>query len=99
MPSSFSFDFGHRFIRLRDWPTAFLVFTETNVFTPDPSALVVDERPDGVRISATRLAWAGLQQSAPGSFSADVRFIEGGFDCAIAATMSERVKGTALLLR
>jgi hypothetical protein len=99
VPTPFSFDFGQRFISVRDWPIAFLVFTPDNVFTPDPSSLVVEQHPDGLTVTATRFAWAGLQQQAPGSFRADFQFIEGGFNCSIEATMQERIKGTALLLR
>lgn len=99
MPASFSFEYSQRFIDVREWPVAFLVYTDENVYTPDPASFAIEKRSNGMAISANQFAWAGLQQHAPGSFRAEIRFVDGGFDCAIEATMSGRIKGTALLLR
>jgi hypothetical protein len=99
MPTSFSFNFGHRFLPVLNWSAAFLVFTEDNVFTPDPGSIAIANRPDGMTITADRFAWAGLQRLSPGAFTATIRYVEGGFDCAIHASLPGRIKGTALLLR
>ncbi len=99
MPTPFSFNFGHRFLSILNWSAAFLVFTEDNVFTPDPAGLTIENHPHGMTISAQRFAWAGLQQHAPGTFTAAITYIDSGFDCAIHATLPGRIKGTALLLR
>ncbi len=99
MPTSFSFNFGHRFLPILNWAVAFLVFTEDNVFTPHPDSLILTPHPHGLTISASRFAFAGLQQSSPGAFTAHITYIDNGFDCAIHASLSGRIKGTALLLR
>jgi hypothetical protein len=59
----------------------------------------IEQRPEGMSITAPRFAWAGLQQHAAGSFRVDIRYTEGGFDCDIQATLGERIKGTAVVLR
>jgi hypothetical protein len=99
MPETYSFDFGHRFVTIRHWPTAFLVFSEDNVYTPDPGSMRIEQSAGGMTIRADAFAWAGLQQKAPGRFEAHVRYVEGGFECSIEAVLHERIKGTALLLR
>jgi hypothetical protein len=99
MSTTFGYPFGNRVLEAAGFAVSFLVYSEDNVFTPDPGRLKVDVRPDGVVITADRFAFAGLQQQAPGSFTARIRHIEGGMDCDISATMEERIKGTTLLLQ
>ena len=99
MPALFSFEFGNRFITVRDWKVSFLVYSPDNAYTPDPSSLQIDQRPDGLTIMAKQFAWAGLQQRTSGSFRAAIRYVDGGFECDIEATLHERIKGTTILLR
>ena len=98
MLTSFNFDFGDRYIEVNDLPIAFRVYSESNVYTPHPERIQIRQVPGAIEIEADGFAWAGLQQVCAGSFCASIRFIENGFDCEIKATLSERIKGTALLI-
>jgi hypothetical protein len=99
MPTTYSFDFGHKFLPILGFSAAFLVFTEDNVFTPDPASLQIQHHPWGMTITAGRFAWAGLQQFSPGTFTAHIRYVPSGFDCDIHATLPGRIKGTTLILQ
>jgi hypothetical protein len=99
MTATFSFEFGHRFILVCDWPVAFLVYTDENVYTPDPASLSVAPRPGGLTLTAQGFAGAGLQQRAAGTFRAEIWYVDGGFECDLEAALTERIKGTTLLLR
>jgi hypothetical protein len=99
MLTTFSFEFGHRFVPVRGWAIAFLIYSEDNVYTPDPEALRVTAHPEGILIEADAFAWAGLQQRGPGLFRAECSYVEGGFDVLIKASLPERIKGTAVLVR
>jgi hypothetical protein len=99
MQAQFSFDFGHRFVDVLNWPVAFLVFSEDNVYTPDPETMQITRHPGGLSITASSFAWAGLQQRASGQFNAQIRYISEGFDCQVTASLHERIKGTAVILK
>ena len=98
MSNTFSFDFGDRFIKVKGWELAFRVFTECNVYMPDPVTLAVESVADGLLVTAPRYAWAGGQQHCDGKFTARIRYRDEGFDCQIEADLPERIKGTALYL-
>lgn len=98
MLPNFSFDFGDRYMDVNGFQVAFRVYSESNVYTPDPARIKVLRQDDGLEIEADRFSWAGLQQQCKGSFRASIQFIEGGFECAIYASLPERIKGTAILL-
>jgi hypothetical protein len=98
MLPSFNFDFGDHYTQVHGFSIAFRVYSESNVYTPDPTRITVHHRADGIDITSDVFAWAGLQQKCAGSFHADLRLIENGFDCEIKASLSERIKGTVLLI-
>ena len=98
MPLPFCFDFGDRYIETGDWSLAFRVYTEQNVYTPDPHAVTVKTDGDAVTISADGFAWGGLQQRLGGRFAAHLRLDHRAVEVDLEADIDERIKGTAVLV-
>ncbi|MBN1671498.1 MAG: hypothetical protein JXR37_10720 [Kiritimatiellae bacterium] len=95
----FNFEFGERYVAIGPWQIAFRVYSEFNVYTPAPDALEQKRDAGKTVITADRFAWAGLQQSMPGSFRAEI--VEKGdeFELAVEAELPERIKGTTVYVR
>lgn len=98
MPATYSFNFGDRRLDYGPWTVSFRVFTENNVYTPDPAGMQVVRRDGGLTSTAHRMAWAGGQQHVPARFEAVITPVADGFDCRIDADMHERIKGTCVYL-
>ena len=94
-----SFDFNERWFDVEPWPMAFRVFTEVNVYTPDPARSQVRQTPEGWVIEADRYAWAGGQQTREGRFAARLHRLEHGIGWTIEAAMPERIKTLTALVR
>jgi len=98
MIDTYSFDFADRIFDILKWRIAFRIFSEDNVYTPDSQAVRIEKTDAGLTITADRFAWAGGQMQCPGRFEARIRYIDGGFDCDINASLHERIKGTTLYM-
>ena len=64
----FCFEFGDRYFEFGPWQMAFRVYTESNVYTPDPAAIAVTTQGRQTILRADSFAWAGLQKRTPGQF-------------------------------
>jgi len=95
----FNFEFGDKYSEIGPWQIAFRVYSECNAYTPAPDALERKRAAGKTVITADRFAWAGLQQSMPGSFRAEI--VEDGdqFELSIEAELPERIKGTTAYIR
>jgi hypothetical protein len=94
-----SYDSGEAWFDVGPWRLAFRVFTEENLYTPDPKRCRVCESPEGWDITADRFAWAGGQQSRDGEFVANVRRVQDGISWVVAAAMPARIKTLSALVR
>lgn len=74
------YDFNDTIIRLDGLQFSIRMFTEKNVYSPDPDALYIEENNNFVRLKATGLSWAGNQQKADGEINLKItREIDGRF--------------------
>lgn len=60
------YDFKDTIITMDDLQFSVRLFTEVNVYSPDPDSLQIEEGQNFVKLKATRLSWAGNQQKADG---------------------------------
>ena len=97
--SVFSYDFSERWFGLGPWHLAFRVYTEENVYTPDPNACDLRELPDGWLIESPRYAWAGGQQTTDGLFRARIERVEQGIAWTVDAALHARIKAVSSLVR
>ncbi len=97
----FSFDFGDPVIEFDDYRFAFRVFTPSNAYGLDPSALTIERTPTGLRLQADSLTWAGGQERCEGTFEAFItRTGDSGdaIEWEARATHPEAVKSIATLM-
>lgn len=70
--NTLGFDFKDTWLPLRNLSFALRLGTQENLYAPDPAFMVVREDADSIRMEASRLIWAGGQQTAPGGMSLQV---------------------------
>ncbi len=58
----FCFEFGDRYIDAGHYQIAFRIYTEFNVYTPDPDSIKISRDGDRITVTSDRFAWAGLQR-------------------------------------
>jgi hypothetical protein len=95
----FSFDFpapsvafgGHRF--------GFLVFTDENTYGLDRSSMTAESSGDEMRLTCTRLVWAGGQEKAPGRLTATFRRAGGTVEWDAVVEMERPVKTVTAIIR
>jgi len=97
----FSFDFGDPVFRVGDLDLSLQIITFENVYGLDPSRTHVTTTPDGWRIVADGLTWAGGQEHSPGGASITVgRLGDGsGADVVVEAHHTSTIRCTKLLVR
>ena len=69
----FSFDFPEPSVAFGDLRFGFLVFTEENAYGLDRGAMSAEGDGDEMRLTCTRFAWAGGQETTPGHLTATFR--------------------------
>lgn len=72
------FDFNDRLIQLGKLRFSVRLFTEKNVYAPDPDFLQIEENEKSASLRATGLSWAGHQQKAVGEIILKVKLENDG---------------------
>ncbi len=95
-----SFDTRDPIIELDGWKLSFQVITLENVYGLAPEHVTVTETPDGWRLTATMLSWAGGQQRAPGSLTVSVQRDEHGYlRLRASATSEQKITTLKIIVR
>lgn len=71
------YDFHDTIIQIKNLQFSVRLFTEKNVYAPDPEQVVIEEGETCTSLIANRLAWAGNQQKAEGAIELKIDFKEG----------------------
>lgn len=95
----FNFDFGDRYVDIGPWALAFRVYSESNVYAPDPEVMRITKDGDRTIVAADGYAWAGLQKRTGGAFRAEILHEGDELWWSIRASLPERIKGTATYVR
>ena len=96
----FNYNFGDRYIPVQNIELCFRIYTDENVYTPDPEHLTVTKTDQGLLVTSNYYASAGLQCIRDGRFEARIVFAENDeIQCQINAQLDARIKGTAMRVR
>jgi len=95
----FSFDFPEPSVEFAELRFGFLVFTRENTYALDAGAMSADATGDTLTVSATRLVWAGGQQSVPGRVHARLRREGDAVFCDVTAEMGQPIKAVTVVVR
>jgi hypothetical protein len=97
----FSFDFPEPSVEFAGLRFGFLVFTRENTYALDAGAMSADATGGGdtLAVSATRLVWAGGQQSVPGRVNARLRREGDAVFCDVMAEIGQPIKAVTVVLR
>ncbi len=95
----FSFDFPEPSVAFAGYRFGFLVFTRENAYALDASALTADGSSDALSLTATRLTWAGGQQTIAGRVSARLRREMDAVLCDVEAEMEQPIKAVTVVVR
>ncbi len=96
--NTLGFDFRDTWLTLRGLSFALRLGTRKNLYAPDPAFLAVHEEPDSIRMEASRLSWAGGQQTVPGGMSMLVRCDSRGIFSVTGHAWHEKEPGKSLVL-
>ena len=66
------YDFGDTLIQLKQLQFAVRLFTENNVYAPDPNKVTVSKETNLVSLKADGLSWAGNQEKADGKIEVEI---------------------------
>ena len=94
----FSFDFGDPAFEFDGLRFAFRIFTPSNVYGLDPSALAIERTPGRLKIVASSLTWAGGQERCDGKFEAVIEKKGDTIEWEAHVQHSEPVKSVATLV-
>jgi len=96
----FSFSFPEPSVEFGGLRFAFIVFTRENAYSLDPTAMALDSAENRLTLRATRLMWAGGQESSPGSLTATFRrTADGAVEWDVVAEMGQPIKSVTTVLR
>ena len=95
----FSFDFPEPSVEFAGLRFGFLVFTRENTYALDAGAMSADGTGDTLALSATRLVWAGGQESVPGRVNARLRREGDAVICDVTAEMGQPIKAVTVVVR
>lgn len=95
----FSFDFPEPSVEFAGLRFGFLVFTRENTYALDAGAMSADGTGDTLAVIATRLVWAGGQQSVPGRVNARLRREGDAVFCDVTAEMGQPIKAVTVVVR
>lgn len=95
---NFNFDFGDRVCEVFDLRCVFRIYTDENVYTPDPSQLSIIQEGNSFIVKSDQFASAGLFHQVSGSFQARFTKEDDEIRCDIEAHMEERIKGSVVRL-
>jgi hypothetical protein len=95
----FSFDFPEPSVEFAGLRFSFLVFTRENAYALDAGAISTEGSGDNLTLTATRLAWAGGQQTASGGVSARLRRDGDAVLCDCTAEMDQPIKAVTVVVR
>src|SRR5437879_13367288 len=88
----FSFDFPEPSVELAGLRFGFLVFTRENAYGLQASAMSAETSSDAVVVTATRLVWAGGQESTAGRVTARLRRDGDAVLCDVTAEPDQPIK-------
>ena len=95
----YSFDLNDPIFELSGWNLSFQIITLENIYGLDPAQTTLSATADGWRLDCTRLSWAGQQQHAAGSFTADIQREGQRLRLTLAASAPHPIRAIKLLLR
>jgi len=95
----FSFDFPEPSVEFAGLRFGFLVFTRENTYGLQADAMTVEPAGDTLAVSATRLVWAGGQQSVAGRVNARLRRDGDAVLCDVTADMDQPIKAVTVIVR
>jgi len=73
------YDFNDTIIQLKNLQFSVRLFTEQNVYAPDPDQVIIKENEHSVSLATTGLSWAGNQRKAEGNINLKVTFEDDRF--------------------
>ena len=95
----FSFDFPEPSVEFAGLRFGCLVFTRENTYGLDASTMTADGSGDALTLTATRLVWAGGQQSVAGRVTARLRRDADAVLCDVTAEMDQPIKAVTVVVR
>jgi len=95
----FSFDFPEPSVEFAGLRFGFLVFTRENTYGLQASAMTAETSSDAVVVMATRLVWAGGQESTAGRVNARLRREGDAVLCDVTAEADQPIKAVTVIVR
>ena len=95
----FSFDFPEPSVEFAGLRFGFLVFTRENAYALDAAAMTAAGAGDALSVDATRLVWAGGQETAAGRVTARLRKDGDAILCDVTAEMHQPIKAVTVVVR
>ena len=95
----FSFDFPEPSVVFGDYRFGFLVFTDENCYGLDAGKLTVSATSSGLRLTAGGLVWAGGQERAAGTLTAELRRIGDVIEWEAVAELDGPIKAITTVIR
>jgi len=95
----FSFDFPEPSVEFAGMRFGFLVFTRENTYGLHASAMTAETSGDAVVVTATRLVWAGGQESTAGRVTARLRRDGDAVLCDVTAEADQPIKALTVIVR
>ncbi|MGE0439370.1 MAG: hypothetical protein AB7L66_04315 [Gemmatimonadales bacterium] len=95
----FSFDFPEPSVTFEGLSFGVMLFTHENAYGLDRDRMRVETTPDGLRIRATGLVWAGGQERADGEVTVDLRRVADGVEWEVTAAAPHPIKSVTTVVR
>jgi hypothetical protein len=95
----FSFDFPEPSVEFAGWRFGFLVFTRENTYGLPADAMTAAASGDALALTATRLLWAGGQESVAGRVTARLRRDGDAVLCDVTTELDKPIKAVTVVVR